>query len=209
MYFTLNPVTCLPLATIPAGASVKMSAGTTATGADWPRKSRRDDTRRPYWEAVISHRMPGPRVPMPTMEIPTIHFRSTRPRGRRLSRRVVPDHSTSGTTISSRIQSSGIWTTAARESRRCSYRMFSSVEISSQLRISIAPEHLGTTALSTAIETNGRSKRGRFIWLDGNQFSGNFSIAVNVGPSILINHNGSQCPDFGTGRSESGFHGYE
>jgi hypothetical protein len=39
------------------------------------------------------------------------------------------------------------------------------------------------------------SKRGRFIWLDGNQFFGNFST-VNVGPSILINHNGSQCPGF-------------
>src|SRR5579871_4029042 len=35
-FFTLNPATCTPVATIPGGTSVMMSAGNTATGTAWP-----------------------------------------------------------------------------------------------------------------------------------------------------------------------------
>lgn len=192
-WFTLNPATCLPLATVNSGASVTMSLGMTAVGTAFPVNASFV-----YSQALLaSYRFtagvfyagdpvngitnwPDTAYSVFNTEGPQT-FTSCGPGPLNVRNNYLESHGI-------------IWhlddTCSATPTRFVSNALFARNVFNSPLKY---VTHSATNnGASFSNRNQWESKTGQYMWLDGNRFFGEYAN-INAGPSILINHHDDFC----------------
>lgn len=187
VYISLNMSTCLPLASLPAGASVTMSVGTTTIAGNYPVNGSGLWSQGLIGSCFMSANTfascstePDSTYSVPNSEGPQIgtfdgpgpyNVRNNYFESHGIFWHFNDDHSSTPT--------------------RFPQNMFFARNVFNS-PLSYIVNATGNNGATYKNRNQWEAKRGQYMWLDGNRFFGEYAD-INAGPSILINHQGRQC----------------